>query len=108
MINFYLYYNGEMDYQHYASLIDQVQDHTLTKDLVPIAHIIKKLPKKAYFYSRDIIKGRWPEAEPYIMTKPASACWYAIDIIKGRWPEAESIIKENDYLWKLYCWEFGI
>ena len=45
-----------------------------------------------YYYARDVIKGRWPEAEPHIMTDPRWAYRYALDVIKGRWPEAESII----------------
>ena len=52
---------------------------------------ITQIPEKAYEYARDVIKGRWPEAEPYIMTG-AYAYIYAKDIIKGRWPEAEPYI----------------
>ena len=45
-----------------------------------------------HWYARDIIKGRWKEAEPVISTDPRSAYLYARDVIKGRWKEAESII----------------
>ena len=54
--------------------------------------------KDLYFasnYARDVIQGRWPEAEPYIKKDPHYACYYAQYIIKGRWPEAEPFIKTN-------------
>ena len=56
---------------------------------------IMKDPYYALEYARDIIKGRWPEAEPYIMKDPWAADWYARDIIKGRWPEAEPYIMKD-------------
>jgi len=61
----------------------------IIKDRWPEAepHIMKD-PWFAYLYARFIIKGRWPEAEPYIMKDAESAYLYAICIIKGRWPEA--------------------
>jgi len=53
-----------------------------------IEKIIKD-PERAYYYARKVIKGRWPEAEPYIMKNSHWAYLYTRDIIKGRWPEAE-------------------
>jgi hypothetical protein len=53
----------------------------------------------AYCYALDVIGGRWPEAEPYIMKNPTWAYWYAFDIIKGRWTEAEPYIKQDHYWW---------
>ena len=49
----------------------------------------------ASWYARDIIKGRWPEAEAVIAQNADAASWYASDIIKGRWPEAEAVIAQN-------------
>lgn len=54
--------------------------------------IIKRYPKIAYYYARDIIKGRWEEAEPYIMKSPEWGYDYATYIIKGRWEDAEPYI----------------
>jgi hypothetical protein len=54
--------------------------------------IIIKDPEYAYLYARSVIKGRWPEAEPTIMKNPEFAYFYAKDVIKGRWPKAEPII----------------
>ena len=54
--------------------------------------LLKKDSYRLYLYARDIIKGRWPEAEPVIMTDPNLAYWYAKNIIEGRWPEAEKYI----------------
>jgi hypothetical protein len=40
--------------------------------------------KDAYYYARNVIKGRWLEGEPIIATDFMWAYWYACDIIKGR------------------------
>ena len=57
--------------------------------------IIKYDPECAYKYARDIIGGRWLEAEPYIMKDPEWATWYAHDILQKRWEEAEPYIVNN-------------
>ena len=97
MINFYLYYSGHLDYHDsYSHLIVQIIDYgEADNDILPIKHIIKKSPEYAYLYARDTIKGRWEEAEPYIMTDCYWAYNYARDIIKGRWFEAEQIIMKD-------------
>ena len=57
-------------------------------------YIMKDLDS-AYYYAKDVIKDRWPEAEPYIMKNPEYAFSYAKNIIKDRWPEAEPYIMKN-------------
>ena len=66
--------------------------------------VIMKNPGEAYYYAKDVIKGRWPEAEPYIIqgvTSPSDSIGisiivnYARDVIGGRWPEAEPVIMKN-------------
>ena len=61
---------------------------------------------EAYFYARLVIKERWPEAEPVIMTSPENAYWYVEYVIKARWPEAESAIKWHETFWKWYKDEY--
>ena len=58
-------------------------------------NIIKKDPEHVYLYARDIIKGRFPEAEEYIKKDPQYAYYYATNIIKGRFLEAEEYIKKH-------------
>jgi hypothetical protein len=48
-------------------------------------------------YAKNVIKGRWPEAEPFIITMPVSAVYYARDVVKGRWPEAEPVIMKDAF-----------
>jgi hypothetical protein len=51
--------------------------------------------KLAYQYARDIIKGRWLKAEPFLAKDTGYknyAYLYAKNIIKGRFPEAEKNI----------------
>jgi hypothetical protein len=54
-----------------------------------------KNPTLLYEYARDVIKGRWPEAEPFIATHPQTAYYYAQHIIEGRWPEGEKAIAQD-------------
>jgi len=61
-----------------------------------------KDPKAAYWYAYQIIKGRWPEAEPVIMKDPEYAYYYASDVIKGRWSEAEPYIMKDPFCWSNY------
>jgi len=56
----------------------------------------------AYYYARYIIKGRWPEAEPYLMQKGVYAYYYAKYVIKGRWPEAEPYLMHSK-VWPIYA-----
>ena len=56
---------------------------------------IKKSPARAYWYIKDVIKDRLEEAEETIKKDPYWAYWYARNIIKGRWGEAEEIIKKD-------------
>jgi hypothetical protein len=58
---------------------------------------ISKHPYWAYYYARDVIKGRWPEGESTIAKDSQEAYWYAKDIINGRWPEGEEAIANSDY-----------
>ncbi len=67
---------------------------------------IKTIPKLAYYHANDVIEGRWPEAEPWIMKDPEWAYNYADNVIKGRWPEAEPWIMKNPYL--SYCYAHDI
>ena len=97
MINLYsLHSNKEkLDfYLEYGQLITGIMKYE-KGNYDPIMHIIKRCPKLIYTYARDVIKGRWIEAEPYIMKDPQYAYLYAYDIIKGRWAEAESYIMQK-------------
>lgn len=136
MINFYSYFNGSLIHNNLAKELDYIDYHGITKHLklCPILiNIIKKKPYWAYGYAQHIIRGRWPEAEPYILTNTYYAYWYAVRVIKGRWPElepyiikhrfayhyardcikvrwieAEPYIKRDKDLWYDYCKEFGL
>ena len=61
-----------------------------------------KDPFWALMYARDIIQGRWPQAEPLIMKDSYLASRYAIEIIKEPWPEAERFIKRDAAAWSIY------
>jgi hypothetical protein len=40
-------------------------------------------------YAKEILRGRWPEAEPQIIKDPDISYQYASDVMHGAWPEAE-------------------
>ena len=60
-------------------------------------------PYWSCWYVKDVIKGRWPDAENVIMKDPVFAFWYASNI-KGRWPEAEEVIRSDRLSWCLYSY----
>ena len=63
----------------------------------------KNAPYWLYWYARNVIKGRWPEAEPVIAKNCVVTCGYVYHVIKGRWPEAEPVIAKNLYYACLYA-----
>lgn len=93
MINLYTLHNKKEkldNYKKYNKLIHRVKKGSvLGADYGPILHIIKKSPLIAVDYAIFVLKGRFYEAEPYIMRDKQCAYFYAKHIIKGRWPEAE-------------------
>ena len=62
----------------------------------------------AYCYAKYVIKDRWLEAEPTIMKDPYFAYQYALYVIKSRWCEAEPYIMKKPYYWRCYKDHFGI
>ena len=75
-------------------------DYKINKDLEQ--HIINSV--WAYFYARDIIKGRWIEAEQYIINDSYLTYCYATNVIKGKLPELmhNAMLIHADYWAKLY------
>jgi len=78
----------------------ELEQYSYAKKLLLKKH--RNNPYALFCYSRDIIVGRWPEAEPTIMTSPACAYLYSREVIKGRWPEAEPTIMNDDFWWNFY------
>jgi hypothetical protein len=54
-------------------------------------------PHYAYWYARDVIKGRFKLGETTIAKSPFYAYHYAHDIIKGRWEQVEPTIATDEY-----------
>jgi hypothetical protein len=57
---------------------------------------IRTDPERAYWYARDVMKQRWPEAEPTIRTDPERAYWYAMDVMKLNEMQARKWSKGRD------------
>jgi hypothetical protein len=75
-----------------------VKDQPALKNLgKTFPEMVSQNSSLAYIYARDVIHGRWPEAEPNIMKDPESAYWYAKNVIEDRWLEAEPYIKQDQY-----------
>lgn len=92
------------NFQHYLSNISQEDKDQITSH----TNIIKKFPELAYLYARAFIRGRFIEAEPYMMKDPFRAYMYAKFVLSqdaewtaeenhkgGRWPEAEPYIMKD-------------
>lgn len=73
------------------------------------SHAVSKSmsPSGVYHHAKRTGK-RWKEDEQIVMTDPHTAYLYARDIIKGRWLEAEECIEQNTYVWGLYASKFGV
>lgn len=112
MLNLYTYYEQPDTLPLYGTVNKALQyvsktgdwgEKIFEKDLEPITQIIKKQPKKAYQYARQVIRKRWPEAEPYIVKDPEYACYYARDLFKGRWEDAEHTIAQDPRCAAIYA-----
>lgn len=105
MIDFYSLYTkpGLVHYKQYKKPVRQWCAGKCTVGVKKIKHIIKREPEQAYYYARYIIKGRWPEAEPIILTHNESAYYYAYHVVQGKWPEFEQTILTNPHMIYRYC-----
>lgn len=97
MMNFYDYCNGLDGHELYRDEIHAWAEYEYEYPFVNITNILRHKPNYAYRYARFIIKGRWPDAEPYIMKDPFCSYLYAAYVIKGRWTEVESIVMTDPY-----------
>ena len=87
-------------YDDYTSL-DRIEEYK--QKMISSDNMSKMLA-----FAKDIIKGRWKEAELVIMKSPMYAYMYAGHIIKDRWIEAEEYIKKDESWWGLYKEAFGV
>jgi len=58
--------------------------------------ILEGSPRFAYLYSKNIIKGRWVKAEPVIAKDEHSSYYYSKFVLKSRFPEFEKNIEEGN------------
>lgn len=119
MLNIYDYYDRPKrlplfhSLGHRMRLLDDwdLWDIKISADeLKPLLGIISRDSKLAFMYAHKILRGRFKEAEQYIMRKPSYASMYAEFILSkdpewtsqlghenGRWPEAEPYIMKDSY-----------
>lgn len=71
---------------------------------------ILKDPWYAVFYAKEILNGRWSEAETEILNGKYDfpILDYAIDVLKARWPEGEDRLKKSHYHWNKYIEHFNL
>ena len=62
--------------------------------------------RAAVDYAMYTLRKRWPEAEPTIMTDATSAEEYTHYVVGERWPQAEPIIKTDENAWRRYTRSF--
>jgi hypothetical protein len=80
------YYNFKIDFKcldmktsNDVYTEDQLKD--LLRQIDNSIDRLKQHPLKVYYYSRNVIKGRWEEGEEAISSDPELAYWYIIDIL---------------------------
>jgi len=55
-----------------------------------------------YTYVFNRIEEALPDVDPFVQKYPGFACEYAREVIKGRWPEAEQYIIKDEVVWESY------
>ena len=97
MLNIYKYFDDAKSLPLYTEIgipfrllahIDQCTPVDAEK-LEPIKHIIMQNATNAYKYAKNVLQGRWKEAEPYILKNAYTTVRYVQDIIKEPCPEIE-------------------
>jgi len=64
-----------------------------------LEQVLVKDPVWAFMYARDVIKGRWPEAEPVIATSPEDTYYYGLYLISKNIklsPEIEKVYHSEE------------
>jgi hypothetical protein len=59
--------------------------------------VFSQYPYWAYWYARQVLKGRWARAEKVIASSPKWALEYAKWVIGGRFELAETAIRRSQY-----------
>ena len=120
MLNVYRYHDDPESLPLYnplgrllqRSLYDTDFESIDKADLEALMPLISRTATLATKYAREVIKGRWPEAEPYIMKVSYTAYGYARAILyndpewpydRGRWPEAEPYIMQEPFTALIYA-----
>jgi hypothetical protein len=60
-------------------------------------------PQTCAEYAQFVVKGRWPEAERFILKNLGVSLGYASSVIKGRWEQYEKAIINDPYMCYLYA-----
>ena len=84
-----LFFTFDMNIDQWLIALQDIENHIILAEFKN-----DNYPLAAVFYAKDVIKGRWREAEPFILesNNPLIKFLYAKDVIKGRWYEAEPYI----------------
>ncbi len=76
----------------------------LKATLAPVLHIIKRVPWLAAAYAIEVLKSRWEEVEPTILTDSDVVIMYAERLLNERWPECEPLImKDPSWVLRYAC-----
>ena len=65
--------------------------------------LAKMTPMDVVIHAADVLKERWPEAEPKIAVHGEASYYYAKDVIDGRFPAGEPAIAKEAQLSLLYA-----
>ena len=82
--------------EEYLSFVNEFQ---YAPEAVTLEDVAERNPDWMVYYAANIIKGRWLEAEKFILNgEPVCIMDYIRFVVKGRWDEAEDRLAEDAYL----------
>jgi len=88
------------------SLLLKYRELTSFKEKWPEAEpVLASTLNSAIIYAEET--GPFPAGEPVMAKSPKVAFWYATDVLKNRFPLAEPVLKENPGYWEAYQEELG-
>lgn len=85
--------------QSFEHCIQYAKNCNMRWDELEKAILSTEDPASLTEYAEDILRQRWPEAEPLILNNTWNAYLYAREVIRGRWPELEKILLRSGDGW---------
>jgi hypothetical protein len=81
-----------------------IKNGTHFREIIEAEELIAKNPQYAFFYAKNIVRGRWLTGEPAILKNPEWCYNYVKEVVQERLPKCEAVIATSAY----YACEYAI